>query len=767
MQRTTTILSILIVSFVSVAFIFSCSKEEIQIDQIPFRELESSFYELADSTLEIAPAQLDLVKNKENNSLTIDQSFGEIEVGHIIWSSFDTERKDFIGRRVVAVMEQGMDYILTTEDATMLQAYSGFYFDSEKPNTIQVRDGSLYNLANFFSGNASLLDDLLGIIVGDIAPGVESEFDLMVSGDLHYTVIHPDTACEYFSDCELTNSKGKNGINNGAEKYFNIPKSEKRGIDELGFYTFRIKDFGIEKIGLKFTSSAATMDLANLEPGLKGLQTETLTNTLKGATHPNLKKKEGKDLIYVPTPLTLGPAATVYLTVAPLLEMKGNVSLFMGLNFSSTDKIDIVMGHAGFYEVLNNPIITNVDPFKILEMDVKLEQNGEPAEISDLFDSAEVSAQIGASATITFNGGFNVGISVGGGEPNKAGISAGIVLPIGFGFELSGEGVADFPIIPAEAEPNFFGSICATAEFGILDFIVFTDANFSIPGSDVFDYFVSITELSNIEPPKINLFDFAPDIETNNGKLCWESTCKFFAKSELEELSINSAIGSSLEFAVTLQNDLLPFQEYFIEIIVDDQRFDFPADPFEMGQRKKLLLEVTDFTTAQENLIRAKDFDIEFYIKDDQGAKECLASFSGESAGIFDASCLDDFWYHNPNIGARIWLLGPGQIATYFTESQAQTIVQNRLRDRVSTIAAIDNNIECVYPSGYIILNETITNSHESYVWYSDGSNPDGSPILGLLKISHTFEIDGQGASIPQYEFEESPINPDVAAVVL
>jgi len=758
-----------------ILLISSCGKEEFQVDQVPFRELESSFYELADSTLEITPSQLDLIRTSDENTMVLDRSFGVIQPGHIIWSSFETAREDFIGRKVIEVDVLGEEYILTTVPATILQAYSSFYIDTEKPNIIELRNEEGYNLSSFFDTAQTLFNNALNSTLSAIGSDLEADFQLAITGEISGSIKHPNAVCRQLTGCTLSGNILPSGIDAAADEYLGITQNANINIKTIlgtvGYMKFNIIDFGLEKLNIKFTSSSDILSLTDLEPGLKGQTTKGLTEVLK-ATSSNLQKPDGKDLLYVPTPLTFGPQSTVFVTVSPLLEMVGNLSLFFGFDFTSTDKIDIEVGNVILFDELKKPSTTI--PSNINDYEVRITKRNNdgvtvPADITDLFSSANISAQLGASSTITFNGGINLGVSIGAGEPTTAGLAAGIIMPMGFSFGLTGEGVADFPITPVDKTPSFYGSLCANADFGVLDIVAFTDSNFKIPGSDLFDYFLTIKDILPIDLPKTSLFDWAPDLQTNNGKLCWESTCAFLANTELQQFSVVSDFNTSMEFQILIENpQLSEDREYNVEIQVGGQTISLNSIV------KKNSLEIIPFVPGSpdiENLIRAKDFSITFYIVE-EAMRSCEVSFDGSRVGVFDTSCEQEFWFVNVGIGAKTGI-APNGPNSYFTRDdllnrtftdQGETLnILALLKTKSATISALADNPDCVSPSGYLTVEtKGLVNSHESYVWYSDQSSLDGKPILGMLEVTHGF-----AGSIPEYEFKDIAITEGVAAVLI
>jgi len=158
----------------------SCNKEPLDIRDVPFEELESSYYKLASNSVEIphdvATSQL-IFKDNTSISFSNSENFDAVQLRDIIVSSMDTPSQEFICRKVLEESNTGSGLNFMTERATIIEAYESFYFNTRKSGLIQVRDESI-DVGGLLSKLGDKFGDKVLSIADGILPGeVSSDFD--------------------------------------------------------------------------------------------------------------------------------------------------------------------------------------------------------------------------------------------------------------------------------------------------------------------------------------------------------------------------------------------------------------------------------------------------------------------------------------------------------------------------------------------------------------------------------------------------------------
>ena len=170
-----------------------CAKEDFSIQDVPYDELESSFFEYSADAIVIDYENLEsIVIDKSEDNLLLSKSNGieNIEVGSVIVTSSNTPHDDFILREVLTVQDNGDSYSLGTEVTTPYRAYSSYYYNSSLDETIELRDRKvLYDLASLKgqesdvqSGFANLFnsftDQIKDILVSKLPPAASKPYKL-------------------------------------------------------------------------------------------------------------------------------------------------------------------------------------------------------------------------------------------------------------------------------------------------------------------------------------------------------------------------------------------------------------------------------------------------------------------------------------------------------------------------------------------------------------------------------------------------------------
>lgn len=532
-----------------IILIGSCGKEPLDIRDVPFEDLESSYYELAPNSIEVPHSVIaSHLISKDDLSISFSSSdiLESVKVGDIIVSSIDAPPLEFICRKVLEVNNNGGTINFSTKRATIVEAYDSFYFNSEKQNVIQVRNETK-DITTLFNSIEDGVDASLKTLIGAIVTGGSADFSFKFEGSLELIAIHPNDFYEATTNVPLTaqDTLDDNGNNiwNIVETSLGINPSNQMDVMELGFFTAKMLNFGLQTMSLNLKMGISG-SVGDLDANFNQFNTGDALTALQGlnGTVPSLSSSGDVNLLHVPTPLTVG-AASVFFSAGPLIEADGALACFVGATLTSGARVDIQLGHLDLHNILNSPILTLADlnPFNIIVPEVALFEAGTTNSGADLFSDIVVTGNVGGSGQASLRLGANVGMSVGAGEPTTSGIAAGFIAPIGIEASLCGEGVFSKQLYPFDNEGgSFSGHICGDIKAGIFDIATFTDAN--LQGSDLADFFDYTMSLANLLPGfpdlSFSLLQGAEGYTAGNGDDCSAGIC--FENSECTSISVET-----------------------------------------------------------------------------------------------------------------------------------------------------------------------------------------------------------------------------------
>jgi hypothetical protein len=507
LQKTNRSNYLLLVLFLAIA---SCSKEPLSIKDVPLAEVESSWYELSDNTLEIQANEYDdivLSRSESSISLRNNEMTSALKVGDNLVASWDVPREKILLDEIVEINTDGSTINITTVPTTMIKAYKNFYIDSEKSNVIGLRT-EIFNLNDNSEKISLLASSLISSYARIRVPQLEPEIkmNLSITGILNFKNAHPNTMYEDKCQCNaIPNDSNNNGVYDVVETAFNISEDDidDEGYYKTGFYTIGIEDFGFAEFGLGASITKPKVKIGefyqNGDPGDKLLSAKDLYKKIRETKEePKSIQEALLDFTHIPTPLTVGPAG-VYVTIGPLFDPVLKGAAFASFVAINDKKFDIVLGHVNLME--DKQVISVSDLANVIDLNfIFKNKDGSRASVSDLFSGIETKFTVGVKGELSCKVGINFGVSLGVGAPKTAGAASGMIMPFGIKPFIKGSMVASTNDLSSFVTFDFenidiSGSdICTGIEMGIFDYIAFTDTNFPIPfttGKE-FDYAIKL-----------------------------------------------------------------------------------------------------------------------------------------------------------------------------------------------------------------------------------------------------------------------------------
>ena len=246
----------------------SCGKEEFSVLDVPFDELQSSYYVLAPKTVEIPTDQLnDLVVSKTNDEITLVENpiFDILEEGFIIVTDFEVNHEDVVHREIISIERSNGQLRCETKPASILKTYSRYYINSDYPNIIKARFD--YDIGVMFAvGNSVINQGLAAMTSAGLIP-FDVELGVALSGRLKYVAEHPHdmwvrlNLCESGTDCELDEDEeddNNNGVADIVEGYFVSDFSD--DLVASGFYSVIIEDLKFSDLSVKFGKTKTPLE---------------------------------------------------------------------------------------------------------------------------------------------------------------------------------------------------------------------------------------------------------------------------------------------------------------------------------------------------------------------------------------------------------------------------------------------------------------------------------------------------------------------------
>ncbi len=430
-------------------------------------------------------------------------------------SGYYISREDFLLRRVIEIEKSGVTIELKTAFATLPEAFTEYYINSEFDHFVSVRSEN-----DFESVDAATTNSLFNNI-GD--PG-QSAFSLSpifeFVGNIDIEAIHPHTAYKYFGPCmgdsDCFNAIEKVDANNN--HFWDIVDDFFEGnleSDSLknGLYTISFKNFGIKKVGISYgtkngTGNPVGFDITDTP--------EQIKNKMVLATKQDKKNQppNGLGLKYFPTPATFWGGLTVTIPVAPILSFDMNSSMSAELIAVFPERIDVRMGHLNWNSTFNPS----------LDIYFKFTQYNHVVNASKMFENPSVNLGVGLDGNATLNFGVAIGAAITAGEGNNAGVSLGALVEMSNYYSVSGStGVRATDLFNWQngGSLTWFGKGCV--DMGLdYDFSVFFDANLGPFFGDYFDK--KFTAPKNfVGLSKFSMTQFLPNYSPGEG-MCFEIT---------------------------------------------------------------------------------------------------------------------------------------------------------------------------------------------------------------------------------------------------
>lgn len=706
-----------------------CQKERLEVSDLPFEQLESSFYKLSPETIEIDHQDLvNQIISKDTESIVFNnsESIDQLQVGSILVSSLDAPSSEFICRKVLAKNVSGNRIEFMTERATIVQAYDSYYFNSEKSNLVQLREESL-DIKDLFDDIKDPLNAGLNTLWGSAVGVGDLEFTFGFVGTMAFEAIHPNTFYEFACGCiPDTTDNDENSIWDEVERELEINEAYIADVMDLGFYTAKLNQFGIGEMSLKVTFGSVGISATDLDPGFNATSTASILAEMKETDLSTLSEDgSALNLYHVPTPITVG-AVSVFFSAGPLIEISGKMSGFIGATLASPSRIDIQFGHVNLYKILRDPNLSfsDLNPAEVIIPDVKILGGGQAG---DVFSDLVVHGQVGGNGSATMKLGANIGLSAGGGEATLNGFAAGIVAPVGIEASLNGVGTATMQLYPFDYNSlAYHGEICGDIKAGILDIKTFSDLNISgVTVDNYFDVAISLADLSiGVPDLSLSLLQGA-DNYTSNG-ICFRVTsCDDFVIERMN-VGIDANNNLNLEFKILNEqptNYTLAFRKK------DGTEIAIPGT-YEMGTLYKNIPWITsEIQVLAGILVTEGDFVVI------STPLNCEKKFPASDVNVVSQICSLPFELSTASNQVYNYTNAAGQSISYYKYDESETY---------PSLGAITNLIAnittCNNTSGFFIKDASgfkYGNANKNYAFV----NESGTDQL----LVYTIEFDGNG----------------------
>jgi len=724
MKNLISIITVLLIIFV----VSGCGKEELPITSTPIEQLTSSYVVLGESTIEL-PNDMhnSIILERTANSLKLkkDAVLSGLSIGGFLVSSIETEREDFLFRKIIEIDSSGGELNLITVPANVVQAYKGYYIDSKLSGLISSREPD--NLSTVFKAGSSVFSDIIATALDNDKSKWSISIDYVIEGIPNFKAIHPNTAYEIFADdsnIDKTDTDN-DSLWNVTESYFSDLNSV---IDSNGLYTIEIAEFGIQKIqkNLKYSLTPEN-DLKDID----GLGVGDMAEKIKMASKALSDKKKKSSLSFKYFPVGSIGVFTVNAVLGPVLEIGANCSLFMDYLKTYENRITIQFGHLNWNSSIPD---ADIDIKFIADAGTSQERD---VNFSSVFEDPSTKITGGINGEMDMKMGFSVGVAGSTGEANTVGASIGFLIPITVDSKFTAQGAVTIPEVKNFSYENtaVSGQICTDVSIGA-SVIVFSDANISVTVlGDLLDYQLQIPP--NLLPP-LSLSLFSGNENYTDDGLCWGyDRCSPINLTQFDiALDDNGSDGKRLEF--TTQADLT--DSFDIEISTGTSTMMIEG-PFVFNQRHTRDLFISDAFIAG---ITDGTFEVKISIKSvcDKSFKPEVGLFVNGCDNTYRAASDDLLDYKATNLS--------GETISYFTYDNATTYMSN-LSAALPTLAEAQEFIEasCSNPTGWRIVDPNsggyrFVNRSETYVWIQRESNLDN-----ILKVSYS--LDGSEFS---YDFE-------------
>jgi|GEM_PF-4351034 len=716
-----------------------CSKEELSIYDVPREEQRSSYYELADRTIELNAEDLSgSIIEKEDYKLTLRSvdKFADLEVGDVLITDLTIPNEECILREVLTIERSADRIIVTTQPSTVLKAYSRFRIDSNLPGIIQVRDG--YAIGPAFASLASVFNQVLAAFKKAELISYSISGKVKLNGEIGWVAEHPNDIYIYenlcparenctFSENEL-DSDG-NGVYDVVETYFDNDFSDE--IYRQGYYELRVSNFQIEELQFSAGKSVRTE-----EKGADDIYKEIKSYTTAVTTG---MQDDGNNLNYILTPgLNVGVFG-VNFTWGPIISSLVNAKLTANLSLKDSDVVDIILAN---YQV-NGEEAESTASFRF-------EKNGMPSSFSELIGSSRLDIGVGISGSIVNKYGIAVGMALTVGEATTAGVSFGAVFEAGFymGIPKAEVGIKVVDLLQAKGPTtwDFSGSICFDAGL-FYDFKLFTDANLiisSIP--DELDVKVKFPKeafgLTNFS--FLQFFDDAPNnlVSVTSKGICFTTKveCQQITLVDVAVSSIASPPeGNSATVDFRVDNPLNPSGTYEIAIDAGGTSFSLGAvnETFFYGETYNVAvadptgaIDIAYVNNQLSLVVSDQTYDCSKFLDQSQFAFLVNCDAENETKLETNTNSLDEVRVINDALDNPV---------TYFSFEAAKSHCA-QLTTGLMTAAEALQYLEdhCVNPTGYILNQqiEEIIERDEIAIWVQ----PPNDSQSNFLKARIGFE---------------------------
>ncbi len=692
-----------------VLFTLSCNQEELTVFDVPYEELKVNYYKLAKNTMEIADEDfISKVVKYEGNELILNNQGGEfnsVKPGTVIVSPLNSKNDVTLFSKVVEVISSGDEVHMKVVPASMIEAYSDYYYDSDNNTTLGFRDNHCYrSLTCFTDFTSSKFTNLLNTAITGLGFDVDVDVKFLLEGEFRGIIKHPHR--QYFEETEggIFNFSGDeeqftayvdtlvknqnslydvngNKIHDDIDEYFKIEMQDTNTqniIAYLGFVEFQLNNFGVKELSgsVKKGNFAVTDSLNTIFNNLTAPNAENVANT--------------GDIMFTYVPFYIDGIFNFSGSLGPLIKFGMQVETLLKTELKLKERVNIRMGF------LNKQ---NMDAsISFIVEDVL---TNEEVHMSTIFDNGELNFTGVLKGEIEATVGAVLGLSCGlGSQALGAQANAGFFMSIGPYFNIAGE--AGIRALDFMNQTNIqpFGQICFDAGIKV-DVGPFVDIN--LVGT-IFDYqklipiyhpyqklqfFTLLEKLANRPDP--NIVDGQLKITFTGG--CKDIEVEYFNIYVLDDnkklqFKINNAGFNREKFTIKFNNGT--------DALVFDNDFKF-------GEESALTLD----QDQADFIMSAIDVDGIVEVHFDAAFNSCIRSILNQEYTYF--YCEED---------VNFKMLGEDEYVTY-DEVQQYDELKRELNDYYNLKNYIETNLSCLPPTGFKIDQEVnpFVNSNFTYLW--------------------------------------------------
>lgn len=704
-----------------------CGKEELGIENIPFDEIESNYYFLNESTIEVPTeviGEMIISKNGDDVVLKNDPIFDALTEGTILISDPDVSREDALLRRVVSFQRFDDRIELITAPSNLIEAYERYYINSDFDNTIRPRKD--FDIKSIFGVGDKLLDTVFnGLYSSGILPlKINPTFTL--TGKPKIETLHPHDAYIFFSakcngniNCNI-NKADLNGNNiwDEVENYFGGVET----IEETGLYTITFKDFGIEAM-------SGEVDFADLvNPPNSSTPSETLFSQIQNSpakTESTPVPDGSLNFKYFPA-FSLWGVLNLTIPIGPEFSTKSSsASMYALLEILFQNRADIQIGHVYW----KNKIPSTA--FDVQATTTDFNGNVSSVPFSSLVESPNVILTMGAKGSLEYTFGVGVGAALTIGEAQYAGISSGGLISVGLYSKLEGDvGIKFTDLLNTNGggSSTVAGSVCL--DMGIdFDFSIFVDDNAPVDLlDDWFDTKIPIpTAITPVD--KVSFMQVIPGYQSGKGICYGLGPCDDI---ELERFDIGFTSGElELEFEFS-SSPAIAAESYTIELVRPGKTT--PIDgSFSFDEEY-------DFTISNEVAFWSEAlYKGTLKVKISIAPLMCNKEFGVDNFGVFVDCNLPTAIDTDGDLAER-WINPAGKLLHYFTYEDAELVCEKKGMKLAhkGIIQADFVDADCLNPTGFLFPYEgenIMVSSNESYIWV-----PMQNGEKKILKIEYEFK---------------------------